>query len=423
MRRRRVRRRRAGSSAAPGRAARRGRARHPPRAGRGRAARLDRHPRARAHAVRARRAAAPAADRLALVAARGRRPAAARGVAAVVRGRRLRLSTTRRATRDAVALAVAAPVLWCSPTCSLTGDPLFSLTGTRALAEELGRPRSAPLAPLLVPRLITSAIGLPVHARRRVRAASRCPSARRRASRPCSPCSLLALATFVRDRRRRPAAARPLPAARGGAAGDPRRGRRRPRARGRWPAGRRRRPAWSPRSRARSRGSPTPSDDSRDAARRCRPTCATLAPALHAAARPRASRPTGTSRSIAYAHRARAPAAIRAGARRRTRSSSRAAPARPRACRAPATPRRSCWPRRRLRARRAQSRDWALASSCRPSGVFAPAPRQRVVIFGCLRPPAHLEDLHRGDLPGLAHGDRDRRPGLDALADPRASSG
>ncbi len=57
---------------------------------------------------------------------------------------------------------VSAPVLWCLADLIVTGDPLFSFHGTRALAEELGRPRSAPLAPLLVPRLITAAIGLPV---------------------------------------------------------------------------------------------------------------------------------------------------------------------------------------------------------------------------------------------------------------------
>ena len=61
-----------------------------------------------------------------------------------------------------VALALAAPVLWCATDLLITGDPLFSLTGTRALAEELNRPRTAPLAPLLVPRLITAVIGLPV---------------------------------------------------------------------------------------------------------------------------------------------------------------------------------------------------------------------------------------------------------------------
>jgi hypothetical protein len=60
------------------------------------------------------------------------------------------------------ALALAAPVLWCTADLLATGDPLHSLTGTRALAEELNRPRSAPLAPLLVPRLISAVIGLPV---------------------------------------------------------------------------------------------------------------------------------------------------------------------------------------------------------------------------------------------------------------------
>lgn len=59
-------------------------------------------------------------------------------------------------------LALAAPVLWCVADLIVTGDPLFSFTGTRELAEELNRPRSAPLAPLLVPRLIASVLGLGV---------------------------------------------------------------------------------------------------------------------------------------------------------------------------------------------------------------------------------------------------------------------
>lgn len=59
-------------------------------------------------------------------------------------------------------LALAAPVLWCAADLIVTGDPLFSFTGTRALAEELNRPRSAPLAPLLVPRLLVSVLGLGV---------------------------------------------------------------------------------------------------------------------------------------------------------------------------------------------------------------------------------------------------------------------
>ena len=145
-----------------GRAGRRARPVTRPALVAGRAARLDRHPRARADAVRA-----PALLRrrytLDAHPAGRRRAAAARGVAAVGRGRRLvAVERAARTPRRIVALALAAPVLWCATDLLITGDPLFSLTGTRALAEELNRPRTAPLAPLLVPRLITAVIGLPV---------------------------------------------------------------------------------------------------------------------------------------------------------------------------------------------------------------------------------------------------------------------
>ena len=61
-----------------------------------------------------------------------------------------------------VALALAAPLVWCGADLLVTGDPLFSLTGTRTLAEELGRTTGASHAPLLVPRLLESVIGLTV---------------------------------------------------------------------------------------------------------------------------------------------------------------------------------------------------------------------------------------------------------------------
>jgi hypothetical protein len=44
----------------------------------------------------------------------------------------------------------------------VTGNPAFSLTGTRRLAEELGRPRSVTLAPLLAPTFLATVTGLPV---------------------------------------------------------------------------------------------------------------------------------------------------------------------------------------------------------------------------------------------------------------------
>jgi hypothetical protein len=61
-----------------------------------------------------------------------------------------------------VALALAAPAVWCAADLIVTGDPLFSLAGTRSLSEELGRASGASNAPLLVPRLITTVVGLPV---------------------------------------------------------------------------------------------------------------------------------------------------------------------------------------------------------------------------------------------------------------------
>src|SRR3954468_12630443 len=95
-----------------------------------------------------------------------------------------------------VAIALSAPLAWCLADLIVTGDPLFSFHSTRALAEELGRPRSAPLAPLLVPRLLASAIGLPLLVAGTVGlvALSERPSGHFRA---VLAVLLLALATFV----------------------------------------------------------------------------------------------------------------------------------------------------------------------------------------------------------------------------------
>ena len=95
-----------------------------------------------------------------------------------------------------VALALAAPVLWCVADLIVTGDPLFSLTGTRSLAEELGRASGASNAPLLVPDLITSVIGLPLLLAGAVAllALAENPSPRFKAT---LAVLLLALATFV----------------------------------------------------------------------------------------------------------------------------------------------------------------------------------------------------------------------------------
>jgi hypothetical protein len=61
-----------------------------------------------------------------------------------------------------VALAVSAPLIWGALDLLLTGDPAFSLHGTQALADELSRPRSAQLAPLVMPGLLGVLVGLPI---------------------------------------------------------------------------------------------------------------------------------------------------------------------------------------------------------------------------------------------------------------------
>ncbi len=67
----------------------------------------------------------------------------------VVRGRLAsdRLAEAVRAQVVAALIVVAAPVLWLLTDLVLTGDPLHSLNGTQALAEELGRPTGLATAP------------------------------------------------------------------------------------------------------------------------------------------------------------------------------------------------------------------------------------------------------------------------------------
>jgi len=50
-------------------------------------------------------------------------------------------AAARAARLDLLALAAAAPVLWCLTDLVVTGDPLFSVHSTSALAEDLGRER------------------------------------------------------------------------------------------------------------------------------------------------------------------------------------------------------------------------------------------------------------------------------------------
>jgi len=48
-------------------------------------------------------------------------------------------------------LAIIAPIAWAAIDLAITGDPLHSLHGTRELAEQLDRPRSAGTAPQVIP--------------------------------------------------------------------------------------------------------------------------------------------------------------------------------------------------------------------------------------------------------------------------------
>jgi len=65
------------------------------------------------------------------------------------RSRRMRLA----------ALALAGPLLWILSDGLITGDPLFSFTGTRDLADELGRPQSLSLAAPLAGGSVVAILG------------------------------------------------------------------------------------------------------------------------------------------------------------------------------------------------------------------------------------------------------------------------
>ena len=56
------------------------------------------------------------------------------------------------ARSDLLALAAAAPLLWCLVDLWVTGDPLFSLHATSDLADELNRNRGLSVGPGLVRR-------------------------------------------------------------------------------------------------------------------------------------------------------------------------------------------------------------------------------------------------------------------------------
>ena len=59
----------------------------------------------------------------------------------------------------AVALGLSAPAAWLAADLALTGDPLFSLHGTRALAALLGRPRGTSTAIRLLPQYLRVVLG------------------------------------------------------------------------------------------------------------------------------------------------------------------------------------------------------------------------------------------------------------------------
>lgn len=68
------------------------------------------------------------------------------------RGERIRLS----------ALALAGPLIWAAGDLAISGDPLHSLHGTRELAEELERPRSATTAPRVLPSYLVLVLEEPL---------------------------------------------------------------------------------------------------------------------------------------------------------------------------------------------------------------------------------------------------------------------
>ncbi|MCW3004681.1 MAG: hypothetical protein JWQ20_3979 [Conexibacter sp.] len=64
--------------------------------------------------------------------------------------------------RAAMPLALGAPALWLLTDLVFTGDPLHSLTGTRALGEELGRPTGLGTAIRALPDALTELLGGPL---------------------------------------------------------------------------------------------------------------------------------------------------------------------------------------------------------------------------------------------------------------------
>jgi hypothetical protein len=68
----------------------------------------------------------------------------------------------RRKALSLVALAAAAPLIWMTFDLAVTGDPVFSLHGTRSLAEALARPRGLGTALHAAPLYLESILGKPI---------------------------------------------------------------------------------------------------------------------------------------------------------------------------------------------------------------------------------------------------------------------
>ena len=66
----------------------------------------------------------------------------------------------RRWTKAGVGFAVAGPVLWMASDLLVTGNPLFSLVGTRALAADLERPTGLRTAIFALPSALESLLGV-----------------------------------------------------------------------------------------------------------------------------------------------------------------------------------------------------------------------------------------------------------------------
>jgi hypothetical protein len=70
--------------------------------------------------------------------------------------------TPSRWTAATIALALASPVLWAGSDLLVTGNPVYSLTGTQALAADLARPTGVRTAITALPSSLESLLGAPL---------------------------------------------------------------------------------------------------------------------------------------------------------------------------------------------------------------------------------------------------------------------